>query len=363
MSDARETQPGQTTSPPPAETGRPARNPVERVIVWGLIAIGVILVGSEAVARFSYTNTLNSLQAALDKDDSDNPEPLTLDAAEKMVVMGKKVGSNNAELVSSVTYEWKGLLKKYGEITIKYDTGENVVLGLETADAPEPVEAVATEDDGTEAEVDHEAAMPGGMGGMGGGPSGGSGGEGGPGGGRNFDPMQFDADADGNISLEEAPEFWKDRFGEIDTNGDGLLNAQEIENRPRPQRGGGGGGGFDPMQFDADGDGKLSQEEAPERMRENFEEIDTNQDGFVDTEEFEARRNARPRRPQQEPADNESTSGSADTPEPTPTPADEKPADEKPADEKPADEKPADEKPADEKPADEKPADEKPADE
>ena len=40
--------------------------------------------------------------------------------------------------------------------------------------------------------------------------------------------------------------------------------------------------------LDKDGDGKINKEEAPERMRENFERTDTNGDGFIDSKEFDA---------------------------------------------------------------------------
>ena len=50
----------------------------------------------------------------------------------------------------------------------------------------------------------------------------------------------------------------------------------------------GNGGGFDLMQFDADGDGKLSREEAPERLRELFDQFDTNKDGMLDRSEIRA---------------------------------------------------------------------------
>jgi len=57
-------------------------------------------------------------------------------------------------------------------------------------------------------------------------------------------------------------------------------------------RGGGGRGGFDPAamfaQWDADGDGKLAGEEIPERMRERVDAIDTDKDGAVTLEEFQA---------------------------------------------------------------------------
>ena len=38
---------------------------------------------------------------------------------------------------------------------------------------------------------------------------------------------------------------------------------------------------------DSNEDDKLSREEAPERMKQGFDRIDTNSDGFVDRAEFE----------------------------------------------------------------------------
>ena len=44
------------------------------------------------------------------------------------------------------------------------------------------------------------------------------------------------------------------------------------------------------MQFDADGDGKVSKQEAPERMQEGFDAMDTNKDGALDQAEIKALR-------------------------------------------------------------------------
>jgi hypothetical protein len=41
-------------------------------------------------------------------------------------------------------------------------------------------------------------------------------------------------------------------------------------------------------QFDRDGDGKLSRDEAPEPMRDSFSQLDTNGDGFIDAAELSA---------------------------------------------------------------------------
>jgi hypothetical protein len=57
------------------------------------------------------------------------------------------------------------------------------------------------------------------------------------------------------------------------------------------RRGGGRrGGGGDLMQLDADGDGKVSRDEAPERMRDFFDNLDTSGDGFIDRAEADAMR-------------------------------------------------------------------------
>jgi collagen type III alpha len=48
--------------------------------------------------------------------------------------------------------------------------------------------------------------------------------------------------------------------------------------------------------FDADGDGKLTREELPERMRPQFERMDRNDDGVVDADEMQAMASRRRRR-------------------------------------------------------------------
>ena len=66
-----------------------------------------------------------------------------------------------------------------------------------------------------------------------------------------------------------------------------------------PGRGGPGGGsrggrpggsGMDLMQYDKDGDEKVSKEEAPERMQGFFDRLDSDGDGFIDKKEIDAMR-------------------------------------------------------------------------
>src|SRR5690606_30897070 len=137
-----------------------------------------------------------------------------------------KKSVKEGRVMTTATYRWDGLLKNHGVLNVTYDTEEKFITGFYTADAPSPPDPFAARTAAAEetaadpmAPVEASASSPGG-------------------GGRNFDPMSFDLDQDGKISLEESPPFWKESLSEIDKNGDGFADAEEIENRPRRRRGG-----------------------------------------------------------------------------------------------------------------------------
>jgi Ca2+-binding EF-hand superfamily protein len=101
----------------------------------------------------------------------------------------------------------------------------------------------------------------------------------------------LDTDADGEISADEIKNA-SASLAKLDKDGDGKLTREELmPGMP------GGGRGFGPppgagefarrmKEADANGDGKLSKDEVPERMREGFDRIDTNSDGFLDDAEL-----------------------------------------------------------------------------
>lgn len=112
----------------------------------------------------------------------------------------------------------------------------------------------------------------------------------------------LDVDKDGKLSAEEIAGAAK-ALRTLDKNSDGSLDVAELtpqrEGRqgggPGGQRGGGGRGGFgDPsamvdriMERDTDEDGKVSKEEAGERMAAFFGRMDSDKDGFLTRKEVE----------------------------------------------------------------------------
>lgn len=128
--------------------------------------------------------------------------------------------------------------------------------------------------------------------------------------------MQADKNSDGKISKEEAPERMKANFERVDGNGDGFLDETELKaiarrlmdasNRPDGPQAGAAGMIRALLQADKNGDGKLSKDEAPERLQAAFEKLDANGDGQLDEKELAEmakRRLEEGRRPERKPSE------------------------------------------------------------
>jgi Ca2+-binding EF-hand superfamily protein len=96
-----------------------------------------------------------------------------------------------------------------------------------------------------------------------------------------------DKDGDGRLSKEEAPGPLKENFAKIDANGDGYIDKQELQEQFGKQ--------FAVQAIltqlkkaDQDGDGKLSKDEAPQFLKGHFDQVDANSDGYVDGPEVKA---------------------------------------------------------------------------
>lgn len=144
---------------------KPKRNPMERLLVWGLIAVGVIIACTEGTARFGYSMSLDALKARIHEDEGENPNPLKLEEAEGLIVGFPSREEGNER----VTYRFKGLVKEFGAIHLPYDE-DSFVLGLET-DAP-PEDPMLSGGEETEEGSEHSEEMEDGSDGIGSSPGG-----------------------------------------------------------------------------------------------------------------------------------------------------------------------------------------------
>ncbi len=119
--------------------------------------------------------------------------------------------------------------------------------------------------------------------------------------------MDLDKNNDGKLAKDELPERMRGMLRGADANGDGYVTKEEliamVERQRRSFRESGGRrrtGDPDSTRSpeelvkrifedsDSDEDGKLSQDEVPERMAARFEQVDSNSDGSIDKQELQA---------------------------------------------------------------------------
>lgn len=112
-----------------------------------------------------------------------------------------------------------------------------------------------------------------------------------------------DKNHDGKVTLEEARALSGEKFAAADTNKDGQIEPEEMRalgarmgKGDRAGRGHGRGHargqgqGQGLKRLDKDGNGMISKEEAPPRLKDRFDEVDANKDGQIDKEEMKAAR-------------------------------------------------------------------------
>lgn len=127
------------TNAPSKPSPKKKRSPVERVIVWGLIGVLLVLALWEGWARFGYSRTLARLQDAIAvAEAAEGDGSLKLAEAEDLVIgfpsrsEGQEQGARN-----TITYKWNSLFKRNYQIAVTYAGDPPDVLGLETANAPD----------------------------------------------------------------------------------------------------------------------------------------------------------------------------------------------------------------------------------
>lgn len=140
------TTPSSVDQSPP----KPARNPAERVIVWGIILIGLGIAAYEARAKFGYDWTLDALTKKLEAVDQSGEAgaQFTYDEAVSMASFSPSISEEEKMwgLRKTRIMKWPSLAKTY-ELKLILDE-DNVLLTVETSAPPEIVQPETSPEDG-----------------------------------------------------------------------------------------------------------------------------------------------------------------------------------------------------------------------
>ncbi len=208
-------------APPPQAAAPPKRNPVEKLIVRGMIAILLVLVGVEYAFSRSHSSAVGTLQKKI-KAVEDDPKTPPVREADVKAAVGDRKPISSEELKGRVSngahrldiYEWftlnpfnqRRLFVYYGHV-LPNETDGAEVLEVETDDQiaqpPKPsAEEVKAMHDASGGTPPSMGGPPGGGGGPGG-PAGRPGGA--PGGRPSHDPGSSDAKSDSDKPADDKP--------------------------------------------------------------------------------------------------------------------------------------------------------------
>lgn len=215
--------------PAPSPAVNPPRSRWEYWLVRSGMALLLVLVGFQAHARFGYEMSLRKLQARLAEAETAHHDVELLLSDVPQCIMGWPQCSTQTDSHWHVrTYSWHGLTDTF-RIHLPYDGTESrpAVMEVVTADAPMPEEA-AVALTGVPSSAASDAMNGPAMSAPRMPATPGMGGEAGMGGGQRPDIMASDADGDGKVSREEATERMAPFFDRIDADADGFLDAEEV---------------------------------------------------------------------------------------------------------------------------------------
>ena len=110
---------GKDTGTGPSPTGQKQRSPIERMLVWGLIGILLVLLAFEWWVRNSFVKGQGVLRDAVAAGDTGQAP--SIDEVEKRLSGSPSKSTKKSVMGQTVVYQWRSLFKSY---TLEVEIGD-----------------------------------------------------------------------------------------------------------------------------------------------------------------------------------------------------------------------------------------------
>ena len=136
-------RPANAVSQTPTPSGKKPRNPVERVIVWGGIAVMLGVVAYESVHKYAYDSTVSRMRKMV----SDDTEKYMKLSEVRALIAGLPTevkSPHERKAYNKLDFKWPSMFKDYRvQLIVEREGDDPLVAGFSTPGGIDPAEEAA----------------------------------------------------------------------------------------------------------------------------------------------------------------------------------------------------------------------------
>ena len=153
-------RPANSVSQTPTPSGKKPRNPVERVIVWGGIAVMLGVVAYEGVHKYGYDSTVSRMRKMVSED----TEKYMKLSEVRALIAGSPTevkSPHERKAYSKLDFKWPSMFKDYRvQLIVEREGDDPLVAGFSTPGGIDPAEEAANREAPPSSEEAHASTPP-----------------------------------------------------------------------------------------------------------------------------------------------------------------------------------------------------------
>jgi len=153
-------RPANAVSQTPTPSGKKPRNPVERVIVWGGIAVMLGVVAYEAVHKYAYDSTVSRMRKMV----SDDTEKYMKLSEVRALIAGLPTevkSPHERKAYNKLDFKWPSMFKDYRvQLIVEREGDDPLVAGFSTPGGIDPAEEAANREAPPSSDAAHASTPP-----------------------------------------------------------------------------------------------------------------------------------------------------------------------------------------------------------